>query len=133
PHRILHGNAAHPAGWWDGRQFDRILVDAPCSASGVVCRHPDIKWLRRESDLSRFAARQREILDALWQILARDGKLLYATCSVFAEENKQQVEEFLRGHSDACLLPLPQIEIVDGQLLPNSHHDGFFYALVHKA
>lgn len=133
PHQILHDNAAHPAGWWDGRQFDRILVDAPCSASGVVGRHPDIKWLRRESDLSRFAARQREILDALWQILARDGKLLYATCSVFAEENKQQVEEFLRGHSDACLLPLPQIEIVDGQLLPNSHHDGFFYALVHKA
>lgn len=133
PHRILHDNAAHPAGWWDGRQFDRILVDAPCSASGVVGRHPDIKWLRRESDLSRFAARQREILDALWQILARDGKLLYATCSVFAEENKQQVEEFLHHHSDACLLPLPQIEVIDGQLLPNSHHDGFFYALVHKA
>lgn len=133
PHRILHADAAHPAGWWDGRQFDRILVDAPCSASGVVCRHPDIKWLRRESDLSRFAVRQREILDALWQILARDGKLLYATCSVFAEENKQQVEKFLHHHSDACLLPLPQTEVIDGQLLPNSHHDGFFYALVHKA
>ena len=133
PQRVVHGNAARPAGWWDGKQFDRILVDAPCSASGVVCRHPDIKWLRRESDLSQFAARQREILDALWQTLTRDGKLLYVTCSVFAEENKLQVEEFLRHHSDARLLPLSQVETIDGQLLPNSHHDGFFYALVHTA
>jgi 16S rRNA (cytosine967-C5)-methyltransferase len=105
----------------------------PCSASGVVRRHPDIKWLRRESDLSRFGEKQRKILDALWQILTRDGKLLYATCSVFAEENKLQVEKFLRHHSDARLLPLSQVEAIDGQLLPNSHHDGFFYALLHKA
>ena len=132
-HRIIHGDAAHPAEWWDGKQFDRILADVPCSASGVVCRHPDIKWLRRESDLSRFGARQGEILDALWQILTRDGKLLYATCSVFAEENKLQVEKFLRHHSDASLLPLSQVNTIDGQLLPNSHHDGFFYALLHKA
>ncbi|MDQ3186190.1 MAG: 16S rRNA (cytosine(967)-C(5))-methyltransferase RsmB [Pseudomonadota bacterium] len=133
PHRIIHGNAAQPAGWWDGKQFDRILADVPCSASGVVCRHPDIKWLRRESDLFRFSARQREILDALWQMLTRGGKLLYATCSIFAEENKLQVEEFLRHHSDARLLPLSQVETIDGQLLPNSHHDGFFYALLQKA
>jgi 16S rRNA (cytosine967-C5)-methyltransferase len=132
-HRIIRGDAAHPAEWWDGKQFDRILADVPCSASGVVCRHPDIKWLRRESDLSRFGEKQREILDALWQILTRDGKLLYATCSVFAEENKLQVEKFLRHHSDARLLPLSQVETIDGQLLPNSHHDGFFYALLHKA
>ncbi|PTR07332.1 16S rRNA (cytosine967-C5)-methyltransferase [Nitrosospira sp. Nsp5] len=132
-HRIICGDAAHPAEWWDGRKFDRILADVPCSASGVVCRHPDIKWLRRESDLSRFGEKQRKILDALWQILTRDGKLLYATCSVFAEENKLQVEKFLRHHSDARLLPLSQVETIDGQLLPNSHHDGFFYALLHKA
>lgn len=132
-HRIIHGDAAHPEEWWDGRQFDRILADVPCSASGVVRRHPDIKWLRRENDLSRFTARQREILDALWQMLTRDGKLLYVTCSVFAEENKRQVEEFLRHHPDARLLPLSQVETTDGQLLPNSHHDGFFYALLHKA
>jgi 16S rRNA (cytosine967-C5)-methyltransferase len=132
-HRIFHGDAAHPAGWWDGKQFDRILADVPCSASGVVCRHPDIKWLRRESDLSQFASRQKEILNALWQMLTRDGKLLYATCSVFAEENKLQVEEFLRHHSDARLLPLSQVKAIDGQLLPNAHHDGFFYALLQKA
>ncbi len=133
PHCILHGNAAHPAEWWDGKPFDRILADVPCTASGVVCRHPDIKWLRRESDIFRFAARQREIIDALWQILARDGKLLYATCSVFAEENRLQVTEFLRHHSDARLLPLSQVETIDGQLLPTSHHDGFFYAVLYKA
>lgn len=131
-HHVIRGDAAHPAEWWDGKQFDRILADVPCSASGVVCRHPDIKWLRRESDLSQFGARQREILDALWQILIRDGKLLYATCSIFAEENKLQVEKFLRHHSDARLLPLSHIKTIDGQLLPNAHHDGFFYALLHK-
>ncbi|KIO50546.1 16S rRNA (cytosine(967)-C(5))-methyltransferase RsmB [Nitrosospira sp. NpAV] len=131
-HRIIRGDAAHPAEWWDGKPFDRILADVPCSASGVVCRHPDIKWLRRESDLSRFGQKQGEILDALWQILIRDGKLLYATCSIFAEENKLQVEKFLHHHSDARLLPLSQVETIDGQLLPNSHHDGFFYALLHK-
>ena len=131
-HRIICRDAAHPVEWWDGKQFDRILADVPCSASGVVRRHPDIKWLRRESDLFRFDRKQSEILDALWQILIRDGKLLYATCSIFAEENKLQVEKFLRHHSDARLLPLSQIETIDGQLLPNSHHDGFFYALLHK-
>lgn len=131
-HCIIRGDAAHPVEWWDGKPFDRILADVPCSASGVVCRHPDIKWLRRESDLSRFGQKQGEILDALWQILTRDGKLLYATCSIFAEENKLQVEKFLHHHSDARLLPLSQVETIDGQLLPNSHHDGFFYALLHK-
>lgn len=132
PYRIIHGDAANPAGWWDGKQFDRILTDVPCSASGVVRRHPDIKWLRRESDLSQFGARQTEILDALWQTLAREGKLLYATCSIFAEENNLQVEKFLGHHSDARLLPLSQAGMIEGQLLPNAHHDGFFYALLHK-
>jgi 16S rRNA (cytosine967-C5)-methyltransferase len=130
---IIHGNASQPAEWWDGKLFDRILADVPCSASGVTRRHPDIKWLRRESDLFQFVAKQREILDALWQILASDGKLLYATCSVFTEENELQVKNFLRYHSDARLVPISGIEATDGQILPNSHHDGFFYALLHKA
>jgi 16S rRNA (cytosine967-C5)-methyltransferase len=130
---IIHGNASQPAEWWDGKLFDRILADVPCSASGVTRRHPDIKWLRRESDLFQFVAKQREILDALWQILARGGKLLYATCSVFTEENELQVKNFLRHHADARLTPISRVEAIDGQLLPDSHHDGFFYALLHKA
>ena len=130
---IVHGNASQPAEWWDGKLFDRILADVPCSASGVTRRHPDIKWLRRESDVFQFVAKQREILDALWQILARSGKLLYATCSVFTEENELQVKNFLRHHADARLVPISRVEAIDGQLLPDSHHDGFFYALLHKA
>jgi 16S rRNA (cytosine967-C5)-methyltransferase len=131
-HRLIHGDASRPTLWWDGNPFDRILADVPCSASGVTRRHPDIKWLRRESDLLQFAAKQREILDALWPILRRGGKLLYVTCSVFAEENRLQMEEFLRRHTDARLLPLSGAELIDGQLMPDSHHDGFFYALVLK-
>lgn len=131
-HDIIHGDASQPAGWWDENEFDRILADVPCSASGVARRHPDIKWLRRESDVFQFAARQREILDALWPTLRRGGKFLYATCSVFAEENRLQVERFLQKHADARLLPLSQIETIGGQLLPGPHHDGFFYALLHK-
>jgi 16S rRNA (cytosine967-C5)-methyltransferase len=131
-HRLIHGDASRPTLWWDGNPLDRILADVPCSASGVTRRHPDIKWLRRESDLLQFVAKQREILDALWPILRRGGKLLYVTCSVFAEENRLQMEEFLRRHTDARLLPLSGAELIDGQLMPDSHHDGFFYALVLK-
>ncbi|TFH12925.1 MAG: 16S rRNA (cytosine(967)-C(5))-methyltransferase RsmB [Nitrosomonadales bacterium] len=132
-YRIVCGDAANLPEWWDGKLFDRILADVPCSASGVVRRHPDIKWLRRPSDLIRFISIQQKILNALWQTLARDGKLLYVTCSVFFEENKLQVEDFLRHHSDARTLPLPAVEVLDGQLLPDSQHDGFFYTLLHKA
>jgi 16S rRNA (cytosine967-C5)-methyltransferase len=134
-HRVLHGDAAHYETWWDGKPFDRILADVPCSASGVTRRHPDIKWLRRESDIVQFAVKQAAILAALWQMLNRDGKLLYATCSLFSEENNLQVKNFLSQHPDARLLPLSeisQIELVDGQLLPTSHNDGFYYALLHK-
>jgi len=126
------GDANDPAAWWDGQPFDRILADVPCSASGVARRHPDIKWLRRESDIAAFAAQQRNILAALWHLLARGGKLLYATCSVFAEENQQQIEAFLSRHADARPLPLSVAEMRDGQLLPNDHHDGFYYALLVK-
>ncbi|HUX65400.1 16S rRNA (cytosine(967)-C(5))-methyltransferase RsmB [Sulfuricella sp.] len=129
----LVGNAARPEEWWDGKPFQRILADVPCSASGVVRRHPDIKWLRREADIAAFAAQQAEILDALWRVLGRDGKLLYATCSVFAEENQQQIAQFLERHKDAQCLPLSLPAAKDGQLTPNPQHDGFYYALLLKA
>jgi 16S rRNA (cytosine967-C5)-methyltransferase len=129
----LAGNAARPEEWWDGKPFQRILADVPCSASGVVRRHPDIKWLRREADIAAFAAQQAEILDALWHVLGSGGKLLYATCSVFAEENQQQIAQFLVRHKDAQCLPLSLLTAKDGQLTPNLQHDGFYYALLLKA
>ena len=112
--------------WWGGKPFDRFLLDAPCSASGVVRRHPDGKWLRRESDIENFASMQSRMLATLWRMLARGGKLLYATCSVFPEENAERIAGFLEAHRDASLLHPAN----DGQLLPNSDHDGFFYALL---
>ena len=130
--RLICGDAGNPDQWWDGHHYDRILADVPCSASGVVCRHPDIKWLRRESDISKFAAAQCSILDALWKILKKDGKLLYVTCSIFAEENTMLIDSFLARHSDACSLPLALEVLVEGQMLPDIQHDGFFYALLQK-
>jgi 16S rRNA (cytosine967-C5)-methyltransferase len=134
--RVLCGDASDPATWWDGVPFDRILVDAPCSASGVVRRHPDIKWLRREFDIAQYVQLQGRMLDALWQTLARDGKLLYATCSVFHEENREQVAQFLERHREARRLALPAVDADigarAGQLLPDGRHDGFFYALLQK-
>ena len=117
--------------WWDGRPFDRILADVPCSASGVVRRHPDAKWLRRDSDVAAFAATQRGIVDALWRTLAPGGRMLYATCSVFDEENALQVRSFLGRHADARLPPAPRDAQL--QLLPDAEHDGFYYALLEKA
>ena len=112
--------------WWDGRLFDAILADVPCSASGVVRRHPDIKWLRREGDIRRFAQTQTAILDALWPVLKPGGKLLYATCSVFPEENGAQIDAFLVRQPDAERLSTEQ-------LLPLEEHDGFYYALLRKS
>jgi 16S rRNA (cytosine967-C5)-methyltransferase len=97
-----------------------------------VRRHPDIKWLRRPEDLAGFAQQQRQILNALWRLLARDGKLLYATCSVFVQENQQIINEFLRQHDDARQLPLSLPNLIEGQLLPDEQHDGFFYTLIQK-
>lgn len=128
---IKQGDAATPQQWWDGRPFDRILADVPCSASGVVRRHPDVKWLRRESDIEKLASRQTQLADGLWQTLARGGKFLYATCSVFQEENGHQAEGFLNRHQDARRLPVGDLP-ADGALLPNLDHDGFFYALFQK-
>ena len=128
----LTGNAANPEEWWDGKPFQRILADVPCSASGVVRRHPDIKWLRRSVDIAVFASQQAEILEALWRTLGSGGKLLYSTCSVFAEENQQQIARFLAQHGDAQCSPSCLLPEKEGQLLPNQQHDGFFYALLVK-
>jgi 16S rRNA (cytosine967-C5)-methyltransferase len=112
--------------WWDGRPFDAILADVPCSASGVVRRHPDIKSLRRESDVRRFAHAQSAILDALWPLLRSGGRLLYATCSLFTEENTGQIDAFLARWADAR-------RVGQEQWLPDDGHDGFYYALLQKA
>jgi 16S rRNA (cytosine967-C5)-methyltransferase len=128
--QVVCGDAATPQAWWDGKPFQRILADVPCSASGVVRRHPDIKWLRRAADIDSFAKQQAQILEALWSLLALDGKLLYVTCSVFKRENQQVTDAFLKQHPEA---EQEQIGILqEGQLLPNEQHDGFYYALLHK-
>ncbi len=129
------GDASQPAGWWDGQPFDRILADVPCSASGIVRRHPDIKWLRRPGDLARFAGQQRSILAALWRLLAPGGKLLYATCSVFTQENDEVVAGFATAEPSARRLFPTGFSLADGepaQWLPDVQHDGFFYALIEK-
>lgn len=126
--KILTADASDIASWWDGIFFQRILADVPCSASGVVRRHPDIKWLRRPEDIESFAAQQIVILDALWQTLESGGKLLYSTCSVFEEENMRLVELFLKRHAEATLLADEGL-----QLLPDDKQDGFFYARIQKA
>lgn len=136
---LLVGDAA-ASSWWDGQAFDRILADVPCSASGIVRRHVDIKWLRREADIASFTAQQAKILPNLWHMLAKGGKLLYVTCSVFHEENQGQVDKFLQNNADAVQLPftLPQVQShteitqMNGQLVPSNAHDGFFYALLQK-
>jgi 16S rRNA (cytosine967-C5)-methyltransferase len=130
--QLVVGDAAEPDVWWDGIPFQRILADVPCSASGVVRRHPDIKWLRRKTDIAGFAAQQLDILSALWRLLAQDGKLLYATCSVFRQENEQVVVEFLARQPDARRLPVALPDSIGGQLLSDDQHDGFFYALLQK-
>lgn len=116
--------------WWDGRPFDRILADVPCSASGVVRRHPDIKWLRRPEDIAAFAATQSRILDALWRTLAPGGTMLYVTCSVFDAENAAQIARFCERHSDAQRLAID--DRPDCQLLPSAEHDGFYFARLRK-
>ncbi|MCG6875064.1 MAG: 16S rRNA (cytosine(967)-C(5))-methyltransferase RsmB [Betaproteobacteria bacterium] len=127
---ILQGDATEPAQWANGRTFERVLLDAPCTASGVARRYPDVKWLRRERDIAGFATLQRKLVSALWRVLEPGGKLLYVTCSVFGEENDAVVEWFLERQSDAARIAVP--ELAGGQLLPDEEHDGFFYALLGK-
>ncbi|MDW8468235.1 MAG: hypothetical protein RML56_03630 [Burkholderiales bacterium] len=128
--RVVAADCTVPDTWWDGVPFDRILADVPCSGSGVVRRHPDIKWLRRAGDVAAFAARQGRLLDALRRLLAPGGTLLYVTCSVFGAENGAVVERFLARTPGARRVPL-----ADGtaQLLPGPEHDGFFFAPLAKA
>ncbi|MGA0023045.1 MAG: 16S rRNA (cytosine(967)-C(5))-methyltransferase RsmB [Burkholderiales bacterium] len=134
--RLFEIDAGDPALWRDAGLFDRILADVPCTASGIVRRHPDIKWLRKPADIAALAQRQSRLLDTLWQLLVGGGKLLYATCSVFSEENSRQVEQFIARHSDAkqCDLPVVSggLNPVNGQLFPDAAHDGFYYALLEK-
>lgn len=128
------------AQWWDGVPFDRILVDAPCSGTGVIRRHPDIKLLRTAQDIPALVARQRQLLETLWQVLKPGGTLLYTTCSVLPAENSQQISSFLADHNDACLQPCPWPAIEHGhsqqmgeQWLPQlGGADGFYYAKLHK-
>jgi len=126
-------DAADLDAWWDGKPFDAVLADVPCTASGIVRRHPDIRWLRRENDVRRTATLQARILDSLWKTVAPGGRLLYVTCSVFPIEGARQALEFLQRHPEAQRLDAP------GQLLPVAlnatpveQHDGFFYALFAK-
>ncbi len=140
---LKSGDARQPRGWWDGRPFDAILLDAPCTASGIVRRHPDVRWLRRPEDIATLARIQAELLDALWPLLAPGGRLLYATCSIFAAEGRQQIDAFLQRQAPGSALLQPQSP---GHLLPLPDNaaqgaggrgvalqDGFFYALIRKA
>ena len=135
--RLLAANAFDPDSWWDKKPFDRILLDAPCSASGVIRRHPDIKLLRHQDDIPKLVQDQEQILNALWPLLKPGGMLLYATCSVLAEENTLQIQHFLQQHADADLQPIKsdwgQQQIAGKQILPGEDGmDGFFYALIQK-
>ena len=135
--QLLAANAFKPDTWWDTKPFDRILLDAPCSASGVIRRHPDIKLLRQQDDIPKLVQDQAQILAALWPLLKSGGMLLYATCSVLAEENTLQIQHFLQENADAELQPINsdwgQQQIAGTQILPGeSGMDGFFYALIQK-
>ena len=122
----LHcADAQDLAAWYDGKQFDAVLADVPCTASGVARRNPDIKWLRGPNDALKTARQQEALLDALWQTLTKNGRMLLATCSIFVEENDQQLQKFLNRHANARLLE-------SHVLLPNKHQDGFYYALIQK-
>ncbi len=137
--RVAVGDAARPEAWWDGELFDAILLDAPCTASGIVRRHPDVRWLRRDSDIAHLAAIQAKLLKTLWPLVKPGGRLLYCTCSVFRAEGADQIQTFLAHNTNAALLPSP------GHLMPHfrakgdavpdnssDDHDGFYLALLEK-
>ena len=130
--KVICGDARNPQDWWQGEQFDRILLDAPCSATGVIRRHPDIKWLRRGEDIAALAELQSEIMDAMWQQLKPGGTLVYATCSITPQENKEQVKAFLTRTTDAQLEG-SDAENPGRQILPGEEGmDGFYYAILKK-
>lgn len=135
--KAIHADAAEITSWWDEKSFDRILLDAPCSASGIIRRHPDIKLLRDPDDLKSLAKQQLKLLKAVWQTLKPGGRLIYSTCSVFPEENKQIIESFMKTQTDAKELPIKEnwgINTHPGkQILPgNNDLDGFYYACLVK-
>jgi len=136
---VLTADAAQVATWWDGQLFDAVLLDAPCSASGIVRRHPDIRWLRRETDIAQLALIQARLLKALWPVVKPGGRLLYCTCSVFKAEGQAQIQTFLARNTEATLLASPgHLMPFNGakeDLVPDnspSEHDGFYYALLEK-
>ena len=137
---ILVGDAAWPDAWWDGALYDGILLDAPCTASGIVRRHPDVRWLRRPADIAQLATLQARLLEALWPLLKPGGRLVYCTCSIFRAEGEAQVQTFLAHHTGALLKPspghlLPQ-KSSEGSVFPDNlmrEHDGFYYALLEKS
>jgi 16S rRNA (cytosine967-C5)-methyltransferase len=144
--QILVADARDTSAWWDGAPFDRILLDAPCTGSGVVRRHPDIPWLRRKADVAHLATVQRQLLDALWPLLGVGGRLLYVVCSVFAEEGREQVDHVVARLPGAAVMPLPGgsptvrlLPVAPGSLAWEAGrpwptlHDGFFYALLEKS
>jgi 16S rRNA (cytosine967-C5)-methyltransferase len=137
---LLTSDAGKPSLWWDKKPFDRILLDAPCTASGVVRRHPDGKWLKRAEDMQHLANEQSRLLEALWPLLKPGGRMLYATCSLFAAENTDQMTAFIARHPDAQLETSDTLNAAipatnpatPGQILPGQDTDGFFYARLHK-
>ncbi|MCT8344996.1 16S rRNA (cytosine(967)-C(5))-methyltransferase RsmB [Photorhabdus kleinii] len=130
---VKTGDGRHPEHWAENLQFDRILLDAPCSATGVIRRHPDIKWLRREEDIAQLVQLQSEILDAIWPYLKKNGTLVYATCSILPDENCQQISSFLKRHSDAKLAGTETNDCLGKQIIPELNGgDGFFYARLTK-
>lgn len=134
---MQQGDAADPSDWWDGVAFDRILLDAPCSATGIIRRQSDIKLLRRPEDISSLSALQGQMLDALWPTLRSGGILLYATCSALPEENVRVIAAFTERTPDCQLLPIEadwgMAQSCGRQLLQApEHHDGFYYARLRK-
>ncbi|MCG9731981.1 16S rRNA (cytosine(967)-C(5))-methyltransferase RsmB [Shewanella sp. Isolate13] len=134
--KLVHGDAANIDSWWQGEKFDRILLDAPCSATGVIRRHPDIKWLRKNNDIEELAQLQSQIFDHCWKWLKPGGTLLYATCSILPQENKDQVSAFLARTPDATLVPIEEQANPDDigwQIVPGQDNmDGFYYARLVK-
>lgn len=134
--QVIHGDAAAIDTWWQGEKFDRILLDAPCSATGVIRRHPDIKWLRKQNDIDALAQLQSQILDHCWQWLKPGGTLLYATCSILPQENAEQVSAFLARTADAELIAIEQqsdSDAIGWQIVPGQDNmDGFYYARLKK-
>ena len=137
--KVIAADAALTKTWWDGQFFDAVLLDAPCTASGIVRRHPDVRWLRRESDIDKLAAIQRNLLKQLWPLVKPGGRLLYCTCSVFKAEGENQAKTFVGHNTHARLVPSlghlrPQNSTTSGALVDNlpGDHDGFYYALLEK-